>query len=1312
MLVPGQIVGERYRVIRELGSGGFGRVYLVEELERRSDGRGEGDTLPLFSLQPLVLRQVALKTFATRERLCHDLVMELRALCRLSHPHIVSVYDYQVSDPPFIAMEYVPGQDLENHLAQRGPLGVFDALAVARQVGSALAHAHSASVLHRDVKPSNVIVTEDLRAKLVDFGLARNFERLSQLTTRLGTPGFVAPELLDPQRFRYPVGVAADVYGFGSLLAALLTGQSPFGRGTPVEILRNQMDDHRTLPSDLHPLLRAVIERATAVSPSDRHPSIPALLEQLRRIQEGLMRPVSLPLAEPERVDVLDGQVVAVAEFSHPIRGRGVKFEIATPKSSQVQRGFVYEESVGKGPGDLYQSLRCAWEGCELSLYSAVPLRSDRKGEFMTGDGLTVPVLEPHFLVSVTDVVASRGVRAPDCPARPFVDLREPDRHSLPLFVGGLLHQVMDQLVQAAPGRHSFSEVIEERLARNRLAAVATGLTDADLASVRREISGPCSWLQQLLSRQLEPSGRSTEVTRFSGKYGLEGRIDLAIVAPDRLELLELKTGKRQPPEHELQLRCYALLWDEYAGANGKSIQGRLIYSQPGLEKGVARLDHAQERPLLRSRNEIVAAHHALARGDLEGAMPAHGQWPERCGDLPCQYRQDRCRQQCANLGLTGQPRSGGSSDDLRQWHPVPPHLVSAARVYYRHFIRLVELEYLSLSRGQGEFTRSGGLDQRIEDLQAAAGVELVEWDPGSRAVRLAGSELVRFVPGTEVVLHRGAPDRDPILMGRIEVVDGDSVVIRCQGVEGLQQLSRDGWILERYLPRIGQVEVHQALYSLLTVRDPERLASILWGGDQESNGHSVRMPASPGVGEDALPPELNASQREAVLLALGESRPVLIHGPPGTGKTTVIAQLVERLVEQGKRVLVSAGTNTAVDNILLHLAKAGVDFLRLGHLEVDSPLRRRLSPEQIGRQVARDLGLSEPSVDRIAQRLRTVPVVAGTAHRCIRSHAMQAIKRLSGGPGRQVGPPVPFDVALVDEATQLVEPLALGVVLLARRFVLVGDRCQLPPVVTADEARTAYVRESPDEAAKRMNLRGLDFTLFERLTGRTPEVVLEVQYRMNRQIQELSNRLYYDGMLIPHPEVSNRRLSLLHAALRDLPGELVARWDPKRPLVWETLEGTDSGRCNPVEVKAVCETIAALFLSKVVEPEFASQIGVISPFRAQCFAIRQALGEVLGKETARLIEVDTAERFQGREKEVIFVSLVVSTWSDFVMDARRLNVAFTRARSKLIVFGPLQVISGYLAGHGDGAPPPLADRAQGAGCPGGSTPVDGEVAG
>ncbi|MFW5966179.1 MAG: AAA domain-containing protein, partial [Persicimonas sp.] len=412
----------------------------------------------------------------------------------------------------------------------------------------------------------------------------------------------------------------------------------------------------------------------------------------------------------------------------------------------------------------------------------------------------------------------------------------------------------------------------------------------------------------------------------------------------------------------------------------------------------------------------------------------------------------------------------------------------------------------------------------------------------------------------------------------------------------------------------------------------------------------------------------LNDSQREAVELALNTPEAALIQGPPGTGKTTVIAHLVRRLVDRGARVLVSAFTNTAVDTMLVKMLEVGVDdFVRVGR-STRSP---RLSQRIEGRggdpadYFSSDLASSAKSLDTLADTLLARSVVASTTHRCVSSSLMAFLERERGER--------PFDVAIVDEAAQITEPMTLAAINLADRFALVGDHRQLPPIVENERAHSHFVTgfegadaagETPPELDE-MACAGLDRSLFERLARHLPRVVLEEQYRMHADIMAFSNRTFYDGRLRAHASVRERTLSEVDAPT-DVGEPLSTILAPAFPLVFVDVDHDGHARHNEREAQAVVDSIEALLEYHSGEPS----VGVVSPFRAQVHLIRKLLRQSLPG-VADDIDVDTVERFQGSERDAILVSLVKTERAgDFLADERRLNVTLTRAKKKLVVFG------------------------------------------
>ncbi len=270
----------RYEVIRELGRGAMGTVYLA-----RDTALG---------------RLVALKTF--RVPLHEDLDLEdsgvrrrraLREAQRagtLSHPNVITIYDLVESpgeDSFYIVMEYVEGQGLDARIRAEGPMPLADVAPLIAQIASALDHLHARGIVHRDVKPGNVLVAEDGRVKITDFGIARSDDPAHTLETEVyGTPYYMAPEQIQGK----PVDARTDVFALGVVLYELLTGCRPFPGATVAEVAHRivyaESEEPQAAGRPLAPALREVLGRALATEPADRFPTAGALAAALWDIAE------------------------------------------------------------------------------------------------------------------------------------------------------------------------------------------------------------------------------------------------------------------------------------------------------------------------------------------------------------------------------------------------------------------------------------------------------------------------------------------------------------------------------------------------------------------------------------------------------------------------------------------------------------------------------------------------------------------------------------------------------------------------------------------------------------------------------------------------------------------------------------------------------------------------------------------------------------------------------------------------------------------------------------------------------------------
>lgn len=418
-------------------------------------------------------------------------------------------------------------------------------------------------------------------------------------------------------------------------------------------------------------------------------------------------------------------------------------------------------------------------------------------------------------------------------------------------------------------------------------------------------------------------------------------------------------------------------------------------------------------------------------------------------------------------------------------------------------------------------------------------------------------------------------------------------------------------------------------------------------------------------LADTASQANLNIDQKAAIEKVMSAKDYALVLGMPGTGKTTTIAHIIRALVAQGKSVLLTSYTHTAVDNILLKLRNDAIGIFRLGAVA-------KVHPEV---QEFADLAGKPIKTIEELKRCYTQPIVATT---CLGINHAIFNQRV-------------FDYCIVDEASQITLPVCIGPIRMARTFILVGDHYQLPPLVQNQEAQEG----------------GLDVSLFKTLSDNHPSSVanLEHQYRMCEDIMTLSNTLIYDGRLkCGTPAVANRSivipntdalklhhhnpLSILSADpkrvclgptrgscwLRDLLHPSIkacfVNTDPLLPLSREALEN-GLRITNPCEADLTTQLVESLITTGVAPTD----IGVITLYRSQLALIKLSLRHHSG------VEMHTADKFQGRDKEVVVLSLVRSNEEqnvgELLKDWRRVNVALTRARTKLLVLGSKSTLVG-----------------------------------
>ena len=823
-------------------------------------------------------------------------------------------------------------------------------------------------------------------------------------------------------------------------------------------------------------------------------------------------------------------------------------------------------------------------------------------GYATTGDSWVV--LEPDFLVDVT------GIRSwVQCPRMYYLNKLSGIPLNYPVVKGTIVHEVFGDLLRGMDLEASIADRVEEA----GLELGLLGYEPEEVADeVRRNAAAIEGWLAQGTLTD-EDTWRS-EFTLISPTFGLKGRAD----ALRRGTPVELKTGKntnREPRFHDkVQAACYALMLDE-RGVDPDI--GTLLYTKnTALDRNEESGDLAPAKEFSVGRGFlefVVRERNALAAMEWRGLNDAGERPTVPTGyeaDATCQYcfEQDTCMVVSGRLDQESKAGQVGT--------PVP----EAERDYFdRFYVALEEerrethAEYRKLWEQTPEERAAD--DRALIDLEPVSQTEIAEnrWRLRARKPDDAVSKLREG----DVAL---ASDGDPVTghgeLGRI-VELGDEVVVETDEPVELRRL-------DVYPSEISVDRSLTALHDAILKGSPER-KDVLFGRRAPAFRSSDDRPAD---APDAYI-DNNDAQNEAVSLAVDAEDCALIHGPPGTGKTYTIARTIRALVAEGNRVLLSAFTNRAVDNALEALRDQGfgdgvASARPNGAGETGGILR--VGTETGVRADMQDVRLvqrGEPNAK--AAELRDAPVVAATTAAC----------------GSRVLRECEFDVALVDEASQLTEPGTHAAINLADRFVLVGDHEQLPPVVRAEN--------------------DLQTSLFERLIERYPDasVMLDRQYRMSQRIQAFASAEFYDGTLRPAtPEVAGQTLADLGVDPADLPAGLadgVGFVDPG---------GSRDGNRNVREAERVAEIVDAYVAAGVD----ADDIGVIAPFRAQVAEI--------GKRTA--VTVDTVDRFQGSSKEVIVVSLVASGDLDgpIFEDHRRMNVALTRAKKQLTLVGDAAALS------------------------------------
>ena len=438
-----------------------------------------------------------------------------------------------------------------------------------------------------------------------------------------------------------------------------------------------------------------------------------------------------------------------------------------------------------------------------------------------------------------------------------------------------------------------------------------------------------------------------------------------------------------------------------------------------------------------------------------------------------------------------------------------------------------------------------------------------------------------------------------------------------------------------------------------------------------------TKAPASRYTFDAMRFPWLNASQEKAVNEVLWAKDVAVVHGPPGTGKTTTLVEAIFETLRRESQVLVCAQSNMAVDWISEKLVDRGINVLRIGNptrvndkmLSITYERRFEAHPDypQLWsiRKAIRELRQQRKHADSWHQKMDRLKSRATELELRIRSSLFGEARVIAStltGAANRVLEGEKYSTLFIDEAAQALEAACWIAIRKAGRVILAGDHCQLPPTVKSIMALKG----------------GLGKTLMERIVENKPETVtlLKMQYRMNEQIMKFSSEWFYHGMVESAPTVSHRGIL-----------------DYDTPMMWidtaecdgkEEFVGENFGRINRAEAELTLQTLQQ-YLEKIGKQRILEEsidVGIISPYRAQVQLLRKELRKrEFFRPYRHLLTVNTVDGFQGQERDIILISLVRSNDGGdigFLRDLRRMNVAITRARMKLIILGSSETMTSH----------------------------------
>lgn len=948
---------------------------------------------------------------------------------------------------------------------------------------------------------------------------------------------------------------------------------------------------------------------------------------------------------------------------------------------SLIGKSLIVRYNVSPVNNIFNETIERLWIGAQLNL---IDVKTDDAGVYIP----KMFVLEPDYLIdasAMAECFQSYGSSYLHYFRRKF----EPNANTHYILLGNLANFFLDELIYAGDADSlSFEEIfmksfrsmpfeyaackeISDNIAFKEFMAKAR----SQFENIKRVV------LNDMPANGFDASSCTLEPSFFCEKYGFQGRLDLLQLSNDETgidRIIELKSGKppfpredvtKIAPNHETQTAIYRLMIQSVFGKDARHIYPTILYSSAenaGENIRFAAIYQQLEKEIINVRNLIVATEHDVYIGDTQHV--------------------EKVFRNLFNLNNYGRVPQF-FIDKLAELEKVIDKATPLERIYFYRYIRFITRElYLQKTGDEGYNTSMSvsalwntSFEERQDSLDLIANLEIEDIDDSGRDMiirfRRDKDECVNFREGEICILYPRHKSEESvltnqILKGTVVEISSYHVVLRFR----YKQRNRNFfsrykyWAVEHDKLDHSYSTMYKSLYAFLSA--PNDKKELLLG---------LREPLSSTLYELTTDATKEAKQKNIIDKALAAEDYFLIVGPPGTGKTSIFArQLIERFYAgENTNILVMAYTNRAVDELCASICQA------FGESEDECDRYIRIGSE---------LSCGEGSRHRL---LQNISHQAGNRKELIRT--IDSTRIFVGTLASITGKPELFDlknfnIAIIDEASQILEPQIIGLLPLFDKFIMIGDHKQLSTITLQDENKSK-VEES---VLNDIQLSDCRESLFERLfhicqkQGWTQAYdTLTYHGRMHEDIASLVNISFYDNMLHAATDRQYKPLAYQTYDRSDKLQSLIATKRTAFLPVRETDNTNNSDKLNKQEADVVISLIKAILeIYRLNNMAFDTRktIGVITPYRNQIALIKHKLEETEIPELNNIM-VDTVERYQGSQRDIIILSFCFNKpyqlrfFSNLNRERtvdRKLNVALTRAREQLFMIGNDYILNQY----------------------------------